>query len=1003
MNENKPDGSYRHSRSFDQEKRSNSSSLDRSKFEKLPSRGEAPPARTQHALASIDGIVLIFGGEAPIRDIKQDVQLLNDMYQYDMHQGVWTQIKAASAFEPWPEKRKGHTLIVSKASRSIVMFGGMGSIGQASGRKSARNRPVARKTSQGFENDDDNATGGDLIYYNDVWSFCLDKMQWKEVKTEGGRPTARAFHSAIYNGENQMIIYGGFGCHEDNDVWIFDLAQHRWSKVKVMEQSCRPARRWKHVSAFWSGSFYIFGGQVKSKLCDTAVWKLNMHSGFWSRIDPQNSGSHTPPSRCDFASAQMDSRWFIHGGNLGLTTTTQKTTNLMHEFNFRSEKWRQLTAMLHSPPQLEAHKACIVFEGPYVATIVLINGTNLSGSPVSWPQGGWRVDFLSPTATHGLPPKTEDMYLHPFVRDIILRLWREVCIKEDVSAELLTLKRERTNMLKENEALIARNQSLQHKQDEMKDSWLASRERADNLAAELADCKAARDRLSLQTQELHHLIERLEQQADIRENDLNQTQQMLEEAEKAHNKVRSELEWCRDLNDKRIEEFERDIETMKERENDVMLNCEALERELQLKNRLLSETENKLSDAETSNVSLKEENRSGLIDLEMVREKFKAASTELATLQITHQDYVQATNETLAQRKRELSDLERIIESKTAEYNSQSRRIEQMEQEMTNLRQEANNRIQGQREKLAKLSAEIEDANCIITTKERQLSESQTSVDNLNERLGEVIMELDLSRAQTTRANNQIDKLSRELQEAQEHIAQQKTQLTSLADGKEHMKSKISKLQETISRKEDLLLESRNALQQESERYSAIKEELQHQTNESKENQQRIEQLEEQKKSSENSVAELSKLNHQLETKLSLKDTELETVKRDLLEISEACQDLKNQLGQITTQLGRTINEHKEEASRLKLMLNDQIEANRQLEDNLASARLSAKACHAKLELAQTEMHQHQGLLKEIHKFLQTGHSFQGRIHEMLQGEMPLSPASTADDSDYSP
>lgn len=115
--------------------------------------------------------------------------------------------------------------------------------------------------------------------YTHAADFVTDKASWLLVSTNGGPPSARRGHSAVYDSaSNTMIVFGGTDSGYKNDVWKLNLNTNEWSSINASPDTNRandadgvPNPRATH-SAVWTGSdMIIFGGW--NHLVDGAVYR----------------------------------------------------------------------------------------------------------------------------------------------------------------------------------------------------------------------------------------------------------------------------------------------------------------------------------------------------------------------------------------------------------------------------------------------------------------------------------------------------------------------------------------------------------------------------------------------------------------------------------------------------------------------------------------------------------------------------------------------------------
>lgn len=173
-------------------------------------------------------------------------------------------------------------------------------------------------------------------------------------------PSTRTGHSAVLNGSNAAIVFGGFnGIERKNDLWSYN--GNSW--VPLSPSGTPPAARYSH-SAVWSTNnncMYVFGG-------DTGGWEKNdlykFDGSSWYNM------GNTPVSSRKCHSAVWDSknnRMLIFGGSY---STTHK--NDLWSYN---GAWQQLMASspisarkLHSAVWDLRNERMLVFGGSNAST-----------------------------------------------------------------------------------------------------------------------------------------------------------------------------------------------------------------------------------------------------------------------------------------------------------------------------------------------------------------------------------------------------------------------------------------------------------------------------------------------------------------------------------------------------------------------------------------------------------------------------------------------------------
>ncbi len=131
---------------------------------------------------------------------------------------------------------------------------------------------------------------------NEVWTFSLSGIpRWTRLSTAGAPPTARAFHSAIYDSlRDRMVVFGGADGFNTakNEVWVLSFAgTPTWTMVTPTGTPPTP-RQW-HAAAYdrLRDRMLVMGGQVGGTGV-SEVWALTLAgSPAWTMLNPAASPS----------------------------------------------------------------------------------------------------------------------------------------------------------------------------------------------------------------------------------------------------------------------------------------------------------------------------------------------------------------------------------------------------------------------------------------------------------------------------------------------------------------------------------------------------------------------------------------------------------------------------------------------------------------------------------------------------------------------------------------
>jgi hypothetical protein len=170
--------------------------------------------------------------------------------------------------------------------------------------------------------------------YNDVWSLDIESRTWEDVTAAGG-PSARFGANAAYDpSRGVMLVFGGqSGPDFFDETWAFDPAAGEWSLPAV---GGAPAQRYGSASAMDpSGRFLISHGFTSAGRFDD-TWALA--GAAWSDVSPAEG---RPLERCLMRGAwdTAGERFLMFGGQATGIPFLDDT------WEFRDgQGWRDLTA-----------------------------------------------------------------------------------------------------------------------------------------------------------------------------------------------------------------------------------------------------------------------------------------------------------------------------------------------------------------------------------------------------------------------------------------------------------------------------------------------------------------------------------------------------------------------------------------------------------------------------------------------------------------------------------
>jgi N-acetylneuraminic acid mutarotase len=137
--------------------------------------------------------------------------------------------------------------------------------------------------------------------YNDLWRFDLDAEQWELISTHAesdGRHEPR-YGSAFTEHDGTLYLFGGrsreYPKRNYNDLWTFDLERHQWDRIqdnytrhRYDETATQPGYHSKAATAVVDNELYLWGGEGRHGHVSD-FWRFNLDSHEWQLIQPQRS------------------------------------------------------------------------------------------------------------------------------------------------------------------------------------------------------------------------------------------------------------------------------------------------------------------------------------------------------------------------------------------------------------------------------------------------------------------------------------------------------------------------------------------------------------------------------------------------------------------------------------------------------------------------------------------------------------------------------------------
>lgn len=246
----------------------------------VPSTATGPSARFEHAMATLGGEVVLFGGT-------DGLHVDGDTWIFD-----------GEGWEPGPTSgppaRSSHAM--ATLGKQIVLFGG---------------------------------ADANNVSLSDTWLF--DGHAWKQSSAKG--PPARFWHVMTSVGSS-VVLFGGTGASGDlGDTWLFDGSS--WSHVLPAKS---PSARSVPAMASIKSTAYLFGGYAGlnaafQEFGDT--WRFDGVG--WTEV----TGGAAPSARAAGAMAAQNGGIVLFGGSTG---EDDSVSYLQDTWRFDGSKWASVPA-----------------------------------------------------------------------------------------------------------------------------------------------------------------------------------------------------------------------------------------------------------------------------------------------------------------------------------------------------------------------------------------------------------------------------------------------------------------------------------------------------------------------------------------------------------------------------------------------------------------------------------------------------------------------------------
>lgn len=183
--------------------------------------------------------------------------------------------------------------------------------------------------------------------------MARQQLKWTMIENQPQSPTARCGHSSAVWGP-WLIIFGGFSNCYANDCFMYNTRTKVWKSIHPLYKGSIPAGRSCQVSVVYLDCLYVHGGYVEE--CKGDLYELDLHTFTWKQ---KRSG----PPLAKHTAVIYNHLMYIYAGE---TSTNQIRVGNMHTYNFKKNKWKQISMSGDKPAPRRSHTAVVVRNSMFI-------------------------------------------------------------------------------------------------------------------------------------------------------------------------------------------------------------------------------------------------------------------------------------------------------------------------------------------------------------------------------------------------------------------------------------------------------------------------------------------------------------------------------------------------------------------------------------------------------------------------------------------------------------
>jgi len=299
--------------------------------QKSPSNSPSP--RNYHAMAYIgDDKVVLYGG------LVNNNTHFDDTWIYDLSDESWTLMNPPT----YPTARCNHKLVYFGGDQ-VLLYGGYHGWGDfddetwiydLSDNSWTQKYPTSMPPPKGaygmsYIGDDqvilfsgamDTDSLGYAISDNETWIYDVSDNTWIK-KSPSNVPLNRIYHDLAYIGDDQVLLFGGFGPDKEtgvvlSDTWIYDLSANLWIELSNINPAPEAvlAHSISATKPIGSGPVVLFLGSRNRTFDD-----LSKETWLFDWVEPVITFTNNPPLNLDLSCSESTSVGDTGGPLTGMT------------------------------------------------------------------------------------------------------------------------------------------------------------------------------------------------------------------------------------------------------------------------------------------------------------------------------------------------------------------------------------------------------------------------------------------------------------------------------------------------------------------------------------------------------------------------------------------------------------------------------------------------------------------------------------------------------------